>query len=74
MVLKPQILFYLMFLKDINLNRIQLGEEVDNLKAIKLYKKVSFKEEGIFRESISKNSIYKSTFIMSILREEYKYD
>lgn len=60
--------------KRLNLNRIQLGVEVDNLNAIKLYKKVGFKEEGILRESICKNSIYKSTFIMSILREEYKYD
>lgn len=56
---------------DINLNRIYLYVLSDNERAIKMYKKLNFKEEGILREAVFKNGEYKDFLLMSILSKEY---
>jgi RimJ/RimL family protein N-acetyltransferase len=55
-------------------NRFELEVALENKRAIKVYKRIGFKKEGIKRESsicpITKK--YKDSMIMSILKSEYK--
>lgn len=57
-----------------NLNKISLEVLVTNHRAISLYKKLGFKEEGIKREEIFKDGQYVDSIIMSILKKETNYD
>jgi len=57
---------------NLNLNRVFLKVQEDNLNAIKLYERCKFKKEGILRECIYKNGHYLNEFIMSLLKSEYK--
>jgi len=56
---------------NLNLNRIFLEVLDFNKKAIFLYKKLGFIQEGVKRESIYKNSIFCNVVIMSILKKEF---
>lgn len=56
---------------DLNLNRVYLTLLESNLRALALYKKVGFKEEGILRQATFKNGSYQNLLSMSILKEEY---
>ena len=58
--------------KDMNLRRIHLGVLVNNERAIALYKKVGFVEEGVWREAVFKNGRYVDLIQMGILVEEYQ--
>ena len=58
----------------LNLNRIQLGVQEDNLRAIKLYKAIGFEVEGIARLSILTNGRYINALRMGLLHSEYKFD
>ena len=54
---------------NLNLNRVFLKVQEDNIKAIKLYEKCKFKREGILRECIYKNGHYINEIVMSILTQ-----
>lgn len=55
----------------LGLNRIWLKVRVDNIKAISLYEKAGFKQEGALRDSVYKNGKFISVLVFSILRSEY---
>lgn len=57
----------------LNLNRIQLGVEVENKAAIKLYKKIGFIEEGLLRSNICKKGKYHDSLIMGLLKDDFKF-
>lgn len=57
---------------NLNLYRIWLTVLEDNERAISLYKKVGFKQEGIMRSVIYKCGVYKNMLLMSVLKDEYK--
>jgi diamine N-acetyltransferase len=57
---------------ELNLQKIYLKVFHDNKAAIRLYKKLQFKEEGLLRKEIYKNGLFKDVLVMSILREEWK--
>lgn len=57
--------------EEVNLHRIYLTVREDNSKAINLYRKIGFKEEGILRESVFKNNKYVNMIFMSILKHEF---
>ena len=44
----------------------------DNLRAIRMYEKVGFKEVGILRETEFINGDYKGLIVMDILRDEFE--
>lgn len=52
------------------LNKITLEVLSTNVRAIGLYKKLGFKQEGMKREEINKNGKYVDSIIMSILKSE----
>ncbi|MFX0082807.1 MAG: GNAT family N-acetyltransferase [Candidatus Hodarchaeota archaeon] len=55
----------------LNLNRIQLETYDFNIRALKSYKKVGFKEEGTRRKAIFKNGEYHDVIMMGILKDEW---
>jgi UDP-4-amino-4,6-dideoxy-N-acetyl-beta-L-altrosamine N-acetyltransferase len=57
---------------ELNLQRIYLKTFYDNERAIELYRKLGFRQEGILRKEIFKNGKFKDVVVMAILREEWK--
>lgn len=57
--------------KDLNLHRIHLTVFATNQRAINLYRKVGFIEEGCLRQVIYKNGCYNDMLQMSILNDEF---
>lgn len=64
------LIFDLCFNK-LNMNRLWLFVLETNERAIYVYKKMGFKEEGRQRKAIYKNGKYLDYIMMSIIREEY---
>lgn len=56
---------------DLNLNRIYLTVLFENIRAIKLYIKAGFIEEGREREAIFKNGGFHDLKRMAVLREDF---
>lgn len=56
----------------LNLHKITLEVLATNTRAINLYKKLGFVEEGRKREEVLKNGVYLDSIIMSLLRSEYE--
>ena len=56
--------------KKLNLHKIYLEVFCDNMNAIRLYKKMGFIEEGLFRKDVVKNGEFKDVMRMAILKEE----
>lgn len=56
----------------LNLNKVWLGGNADNIGAIKSYEKSGFVKEGVLRQEIYRNGRYYDAVRMSILREEFK--
>jgi diamine N-acetyltransferase len=56
---------------DLHLNRIYLTVLVENTRAIKLYAKTGFIEEGREREAIFKNGRFHDLVLMSVLRKDF---
>jgi len=55
----------------LNLNKVWLGVNAENLRAVKSYENAGFVKEGILRQEIHRNSKYYDAIRMSILRSEY---
>lgn len=56
----------------LNLNKVWLGVNEENIKAVKLYERFGFKREGVLREDVYRNGKYYNVIRMSILRSEFK--
>jgi RimJ/RimL family protein N-acetyltransferase len=54
-----------------NLHKISLEVLATNIRAINLYKKLGFVEEGRKRDEVYKSGYYVDSVIMSIIKEEY---
>lgn len=66
-----KIIFELCF-NYLNMHRLWLHVLENNTKAIKLYKKVGFTEEGLQRQAVFRKGKYLDYIMMSILRNEAK--
>jgi len=55
----------------LNLNKIWLGVNEQNLGAVRAYEKSGFSHEGVLRQEIYRNGWYYNALRMSILKEEY---
>lgn len=56
----------------LNLNRVHLRVHVSNHRAIQVYQKLGFKEEGRLRDDHFAHGIYEDTLVMAILRDEWE--
>lgn len=54
-----------------NLRKIKLKVFCDNNRAINMYKRLGFNEEGILRAEIFKNGLFKDILMMAILKDEW---
>ncbi len=59
---------------ELNLNRITLTVLQTNPRAISLYRKIGFKDEGVLRQAMYKGGRYIDLILMGILRNEYLSD
>lgn len=55
----------------LNLNRIWLGITSENQRGIRAYEKAGFRQEGVLRQDLYRNSRYYDSIRFSLLREEY---
>jgi RimJ/RimL family protein N-acetyltransferase len=56
----------------LNLNKIYLGVDVDNVAAVKVYEQLGFKIEGTQRQHQFRDGAYRDRHLMGILREDYR--
>jgi RimJ/RimL family protein N-acetyltransferase len=56
----------------LNLNRIWLGVNADNIGGVRAYEKAGFIKEGILRQEQYRNFRYYDVVRMSVLRSEYE--
>jgi len=57
---------------DLNLNRIFLRVDENNLRAIRSYERAGFIEEGRMRKARFKDNVYIDTVLMSVLHSEWQ--
>jgi len=55
----------------LNLNKIWLGVNAENIAGVKSYEKSGFRREGVLRQEIYRNGKYYDAIRMSILRKEF---
>lgn len=56
---------------ELNLERLQLNVISYNTPAIKLYEKLGFKKEGIYREAVLRDGIRSDLYLYGLLRREW---
>ncbi|MCA9905757.1 MAG: GNAT family N-acetyltransferase [Anaerolineae bacterium] len=57
---------------EINLHRLQLTVFSYNARAIRLYEKLGFRKEGVFREALNRDGQRYHMFLYGILRREWE--
>lgn len=57
---------------EMNLHRVFLRVDTDNLRGIRCYEKVGFQREGILRQVGFKGGAYHDQYMMSILESEFE--
>ena len=60
--------------KQLNLHRIWLECDQQNIGAIRCYEKVGFSKEGVLRDGYFRDGEYKNTVMMSILSTDFVFD
>lgn len=56
----------------LNLNRVYLRVDVENIRGIKSYERVGFVKEGVLRQANYRNGKYSDMVVMSVLRSEWQ--
>lgn len=56
----------------LNLHKVWLTVDADNLAGIRCYEKVGFRKDGVLRDEVFRNGVYDDRILMSILRQEFK--
>jgi len=59
------------FFDHMNMNRLQCEVLAENERAIALYKRFGFKQEGLFRQYVFKEGRYRDVVYLAMLREQY---
>ena len=55
-----------------NLNRIEARVLEDNFGSRKMHEKLGYIQEGVLRQSVFKDGVYKNQVLYALLKEEYK--
>ena len=55
----------------LGLNRIFLNVDVENVYAIRIYEKLGFRHEGLLRQEMFKQGVYRNVAVMGLLRSEF---
>lgn len=59
--------------EEMNLHRVYLVVDEDNLRAIRCYEKCGFREEGRLREAVFREGQYHDQLVMSVLQAEFRH-
>jgi len=62
---------YLAF-HEMNLHRVFLRVDVDNVRGIRCYEKAGFRREGVLRDAVFRDGGYGDQYTMSILESEFE--
>jgi RimJ/RimL family protein N-acetyltransferase len=57
--------------QNLNLHRIYLYVLTRNSRAIHMYEKVGFQQEGLLREAVFKNGVFEDMVLMSVLQKDF---
>jgi diamine N-acetyltransferase len=57
--------------KILNLHKLSLVVDCENERAIKVYRKLGFKEEGLLREEYFADGVYRDAYCMAVFQNEY---
>ena len=57
---------------EMNLHRVFLRVDVDNVRGIRCYEKAGLEREGVFRDVVFRESAYCDQYAMSILESEFE--
>ena len=57
---------------DLNLNRVHLSVLAHNERAIRLYRRVGFVEEGVQRQAVFKGGAYRDLVLMAMVRDQHR--
>lgn len=57
--------------KILNLHKLSLVVDCKNERAIKVYRKLGFKEEGLLREEYFADGVYRDAYCMAVFQNEY---
>jgi RimJ/RimL family protein N-acetyltransferase len=60
--------------REMNLHRVFLRVNVDNVRGIRCYEKAGFQREGTSRDATFKDGAYHDQYVMSILESEFEAD
>jgi len=60
--------------REMNLHRVFLRVDTDNVRGIHCYEKDGFRREGTLREVVFREGTYHDQYIMSILKQEFEAD
>ena len=55
-----------------NLNRIEARVLEDNFGSRKMHETLGYVQEGVLRQSVFKDGVYKNQVLYALLKEEYK--
>jgi diamine N-acetyltransferase len=58
--------------REMNMHRIMLRVDADNVQAIRCYEKTGFQKEGSLREAMFREGKYVNQHVMSILQSEFE--
>ena len=58
--------------EELNLNRVELTTDEDNVRALRCYEKVGFVREGLLRQHRLLDGRFGNTVVMGILRDEWE--
>ena len=58
--------------EEMNLHRVYLRVDADNMRGIHCYKKCGFQKDGTLRDAVFREGQYIDQWLMSILRTEFK--
>jgi len=56
----------------LNLNRVYLRVDVENVRGIRAYERAGFVREGVLRQAVYRNGYYSDMVVMSVLRSEWQ--
>jgi diamine N-acetyltransferase len=60
--------------REMNLHRVFLRVNVDNVRGIRCYEKAGFQREGTSRDAMFRDGAYHDQYVMSILESEFEAD
>ena len=70
--LETELMMIELVFENLKLNRFYLEAFTDNVAVINLHHKTGFKDEGVWKQHVKKDGVFKDVLLMGLLAEDYK--